>query len=400
MVPLRKLLLLFLVALASAGSVAYGDEDGEKSNKRPILRSPTGVDYTPPDKDVLLPDSYRCVQGGQCKLSDFLHSICALVVLENSRVVYDYFNPATTSGCTEQGMGVETTFGVASIAKSITSTLLGLAIADGRYGTIDLDKPLDDLQPGFSDIPGALSLRHVLYMRGGLREDDSGQAHHEEFRKVTLVNPGQGTMIFLDAINDLATPDPWAKPGKTFLYSNMTAASIGTALEAVLKRVPDGPKTLDTALKAWIWDPVGMAGDAAWKADKENSPSPYCCFYVRAYDLAKFGNYVLTQLNAPEARLHDWLKGATRYDGRSVRDPCFATGERFRLGYGYQWWTFEEKHLGFAAVGSKGQFLHVFPDDGLVIVQFSKNNDKGEKYRRFQCNSWSVHATIRKALAQ
>jgi CubicO group peptidase (beta-lactamase class C family) len=259
---------------------------------------------------------------------------------------------------------------------------------DPEYGPFDLNNTLANVEPDFVKVPGGLKLRDALRMRGGLVEDDFGPS---KLHKHTL---DKKDMTFLEAINAFARRKQSAKPGETFLYSNMTAAILGTALQARLQENDSsgGPKTIDKALEQWVWHPFRMGGSARWKTDKSGSPSPYCCFYMRAYDLAKFGEFVLRELKPPGARRQKWLIDASRYEGGSVKPQCFSQGEPFLLGYGYQWWVFKNTDLGFTGIGTGGQFLHIIPKSNMVIVQFSSvENDDLET---FMCDSFSAHKLI------
>jgi CubicO group peptidase (beta-lactamase class C family) len=391
--PMR-LVLLLLLALSGAGSLANAQEElGDDDNELSVGPGPNAKDLEYAG-GMVPPETYRCVKHGTCRFADFLPRICALVVVQDGTVRFHYFNQTRGSECTAENPSIDKRFGVASIAKSITATLLGLAGADGNYGPIDLESKLSAFQPGLAKKPGRIKLEHALRMRGGLKGDDNGEPEHAEFYEHTIGKLRDQT--FLEGINNYADTNWWATPGVTFRYSNMTSAIIGTALESVLQKGPaGGPRTLDQALKQWIWDPVGMAGTAGWKADKANSPSPYCCLKMRAYDLAKFGAYILEQWNTPQAKLHDWLRESTDFDGLLETDACFPDGDTFRLGYGYQWWVFADQAFGFTGIGTKGQFLHIIPQDRLVIVQFSTIK---QEYDDFQCDSWSAHAAIRDAL--
>ena len=339
--------------------------------------------------------SYQCGNHSTCDFSEFIKSVCALVVVKDSIMVFRHFSKERK--CTDGEDGTAKQYGLASLTKSITSTLIGMAHTDPAYGPLNLDQAMAAMEPGFGKTPGALTLRNALRMRGGLIADDYPK--YSQLRDHT-VGDTKPMMTFLETINTYARKDEAAEPGKTFLYSNMTAAILGTALEAQLRKKgpPDGPKTLDKALEQWIWHAFKMGGGARWKTDKAGSPSPYCCFYMRAYDLAKFGEFVLRQSNTSGARLHDWLRDASTDETGPVTSPCFSQGEPFLLGYGYQWWVFKNKDLGSTGYGTGGQFLHIVPKSNLVIVQLSKV--KGSQEEAFKCGSWSAHKLIQDFLAQ
>lgn len=57
----------------------------------------------------------------------------------------------------------------------------------------------------------------------------------------------------------------------------------------------------------------------------------------------------------------EWVDESTRYT--TENDPA--------LTYQYGWWTFRREGLGdyYAAIGNKGQYLFVFPQQRLVILR-------------------------------
>lgn len=376
--PQAALFLLVAATAAGADNVMPGEG---------------GEDFKPPTENAQISGTYQCRQKkGQCDFaSDFITSVCALIVVKDSKIVFRKFVSCKDEEGNAIDSGPDTQFGLASIAKSITSTLIGLARTDPQYGPFNLDAAMVTIEARFSEVPGSLKFRDALRMRGGLVEDDFGPS---KLKKHAI---DKKSKTFLQAINAFAKSDESAEVGETFLYSNMTAAILGTALEAWLRKKgpPHGPKTLDKALEQWIWHPFKMGGSARWKADKAGSPSPYCCFYMRADDLAKFGEFVLRQLKSPGARLQKWLIDASAYEGGPVRPPCFSQGEPFLLGYGYQWWVFENSDLGFTGIGTGGQFLHIIPKSNMVIVQLS--SAKGD-FEDFKCDSFSAHKLIQEFL--
>lgn len=380
--PIGGLVILFLTLPSAAAS---------EDNVRP---SQDGHDLDFVD-NVPISGSYQCRDNSKCDFSEFIKSVCALVVVKDSIMVFRHFSKERK--CTDGEVGAAKEYGLASLTKSITSTLIGMLHTDPAYGPLNLDDEMATIEARFGEIPGALTFRNALSMRGGLIADDFDKYSQLHDHTVGDTKP---RMTFLEAINTYALKDEAAEPGKTFLYSNMTAAILGTALEAQLreKGPPDGPKTLDKALEQWIWHPFKMGGGARWKTDKDGSPSPYCCFYMRAYDLAKFGEFVLRQLTTPGARLQEWLRNASTDETGPVTSPCFSQGERFLLGYGYQWWVFRNTDLGFTGYGTAGQFLHIIPKSNVVIVQLSKVKRRQEE--AFKCRSWSAHKLIQDFLDQ
>ena len=83
----------------------------------------------------------------------------ALVVVTGGRIVHEWYGP---------GAGREVVGRCFSVTKSFASALVGAAIAYGHIA--GLESQVADYLPDFADAPvGALTLRHLLEMRSGLR---------------------------------------------------------------------------------------------------------------------------------------------------------------------------------------------------------------------------------------
>ena len=65
--------------------------------------------------------------------------------------------------------------------------------------------------------------------------------------------------------------------------------------------------------------------------------------------------------------------------------------------YGYQWWVLSGERNGFTGIGKHGQFLHLFPDQNVVIVQLS---DMEKRTPKKTCESLLVHRLIADQVAQ
>ena len=66
---------------------------------------------------------------------------------------------------------------------------------------------------------------------------------------------------------------------------------------------------------------------------------------------------------------------------------CVVLGRSVPIGYGYQWWPLGSE--GFTGQGTRGQFLHIFPDRDAVVVQFGSWGDSW-RYRT-ECDVYAAH---------
>lgn len=70
-----------------------------------------------------------------------------------------------------------------------------------------------------------------------------------------------------------------------------------------------------------------------------------------------------------------WAHGNVRAsvtENRGTGRGCDFRDFDLRYRYGFQWWVFEDPRDGFTGWGSGGQFLHIFSEQEVVVVQFSK----------------------------
>ena len=121
-------------------------------------------------------------------------------------------------------------------------------------------------------------------------------------------------------------------------------------------------KTLSAYLSESFWKPLGMAEDALWQLDSDESgmEKAYCCIASNARDFARFGKL---------------YKDYGKWNGRQVLDSAFvalSTSPRFEEAphYGYGFWleNFNGKKV-FYMRGILGQYVITIPEDDLIIVR-------------------------------
>jgi CubicO group peptidase (beta-lactamase class C family) len=232
-----------------------------------------------------------------------------------------------------------------SVAKSLTSTLVGAAIKDGAIRS--LDDAVTDYLPGLkgSGYDG-VTVRQVLTMT-------SGVAWNEDY-----TDPKSDVARFFSQ-PELPGVDPTvaymrtlpreAAPGTKWLYKTGETNLIGALVSAATH------KSLSEYLSEKIWRPWGMEQDAVWMTDSRGQEPGGCCISVSLRDYGRIGEYMRTGGNG--ALPKGWIADATRKHA-DIDDPG--------RGYGYQWWT--EDSGAFNAIGIFGQMIHIDPARRLVIV--------------------------------
>ena len=236
-----------------------------------------------------------------------------------------------------------------SVAKSVTSTLVGAAVLDGFISS--LDDPVTTYLPGLRG--GAydhVSVRHLLTMTSGVRWDEryGGRASDLSRFYSAPVEPGLGATV--SYMRGLAAQ---AAPGTTWGYKTGETHLLGVLVAAATKR------PLADYLSAKIWAPYGMEQSATWSLDRTDDELAGCCLQAALRDYARYGQFVLDggRVQGRSIVPDGWFEAATR-----TQVP---TGDAGR-GYGYQWWTGDDET--FRAIGIHGQLIYIDPARRLVVA--------------------------------
>jgi CubicO group peptidase (beta-lactamase class C family) len=223
---------------------------------------------------------------------------------------------------------------VHSITKSILSTLVGIALADG---SLDLDTRAAEVLTAPPPDPrkSEITARHLLTMTSGL--DAEGRWDIDE-----IADRGESW-----AEGPLAAPRV-AEPGTAFAYNN-GAAHVLSVLLARRARRP----LLELAEER-LFGPLGIA-DYRWPTDPDGNPLGYGHLELRPRDLLKLGQLYLD--GGRDVLPADYVAAATT--------AATAGGPPEATAYGYLWWVTDN---GFFGGGFAGQYLYVVPALGLVAV--------------------------------
>jgi CubicO group peptidase (beta-lactamase class C family) len=276
----------------------------------------------------------------------------AFLIIQRDTIVYEkYFR-----GYTERS--IVPSF---SMAKSVTSILIGCAIDDGLIKSVD--EPVTHYIPelkknGFDKV----TIRHLLQMTSGIRFNES------------YVNPFGDAASFYYGLNlrkSIKKMKLKSEPGEKFEYVSGNTQLLGLVLERALQG-----KTITSYLQEKLWTPLGMEFDASWSIDrkKEGLEKTFCCLNARARDFAKMGRLYKNKgnWNGQQIVSRQWVEESTRLD----------ISEGSARFYQYQWWM-PTPGEGFMAEGILGQFVYVHPTKDLIIVRLGKKEGKADWWKVF-----------------
>jgi len=250
-----------------------------------------------------------------------------------------------------------------SVAKSITATLVGIALGEGLIAS--LDDPIDKYVPELADSAYAgVPIEAILQMSSGVAwtEDyDSDTADSEVMWIKVVQNRTLSAHDHLLSLHERA-----GAPYEKFTYKGVDTHALGWLVERVTG------VSLSAYLSQKLWQPMGMEADASWGLDGEGdgaSEIASAAFNARLRDWGRLGLLMAQDGMWQGQRLlpQGWVGRAT-----VASRPQVMPGKLYRgypLGYQYQWWTYPGDRGAFTAEGVNGQFIYVDPSRDLVVVQ-------------------------------
>ncbi|MGH7530767.1 MAG: serine hydrolase domain-containing protein [Gemmatimonadales bacterium] len=311
---------------------------------------PASSDPLPlPDAAVPLANVRFRDHGGEYDLNAYLelNRVAALLVLHEGRVKLERYRYGNTTRTRWMSM---------SIAKSITSTLIGAAMEDGFIESLS-----DSVTRYVPALAGSaydgVSIRDVLMMASGVRWNETYTDPRSDRRRLLEAQIAQRPGSLMAVMRDLPRA---AEPGTVYNYNTGETQVAAEVLRAAVRR------PLATYLAERIWRPFGMEADATWWLE---SPGGIeiggSGFSATLRDYGRFGLFVLGGgIAAGDSVLPaDWVHEATT--PRALRDGT-------RIEYGYLWWPAEtpasRRDDAFMAMGIHGQYLYVNRAAQVVIV--------------------------------
>ncbi|WP_336027288.1 serine hydrolase domain-containing protein [Geodermatophilus sp. FMUSA9-8] len=327
-----------------ARALVWMDADVDDRLRFPALPVPAGDDVLPL-REGSLPDGVLdrvTVPGsGEEDLDALLQrtETTAFVVLRGDEVLLESYGEG------QSRESLQTSF---SVAKSVLSTLVGLAIERGYIGSLEdpvttYVPELLDRDPRFAEV----TLRHLVTMSSGLSYEEQGLPWSDD--ALTYYAPDLRALALTAEVEE--------PPGRTWLYNNYNPLLVGMVLERAV-----GEPVEEFAAEA-LWGPMGAEADASWSADSTASgfPKMESGFNARALDYARFGLLFAREGRAGDRQVvpADWVAEATARD--TSGDPA--------EHYQYWWWVDTEREGRFSARGNKGQFVYVDPATDVVVVR-------------------------------
>ncbi|KAL1412396.1 hypothetical protein Q8F55_000141 [Vanrija albida] len=281
----------------------------------------------------------------------------ALFVLHDGQLVLEKY--ALTGGPDVQWLSM-------SVAKSFTSTVVGIAHAEGHIKS--LDDPISDyVKVDKGSAYDGVAIRSVLRMSSGARwnEDYSDQnSDIIQFGKAASGADGGNLDKFVASMVREAEPETVCR------YNSAETQVLGALVKGATGR------SVTDYMQEKLAEPLGFAHKGYWVLDPKGVEHTYGGLNLTAADFAKIGELFRLggRWEGKQVLPEQWVREATTVDGplRAPGAPIVG-GHPLPLGYGYQWWIPAGDEGEFSGIGVYNQFVYVNPVRGVTIVKSSAN---------------------------
>ena len=283
--------------------------------------------------------------------------VAGLIVVKDDTIRYEHYALGNTA---------ESRWVSYSVAKSVTSMLVGAAVHDGYI--LDINDPVTDYLPLLKNSSyDQSSVRNVLQMASGVEWGENYADPDDDINQVTWDTRGM--------YEYLRDKPRHSAPGTDFNYNTAETNVVGDLVRSAVGN------NLATYLSEKIWKPFGMEFDASWCLVEDGG--------------GEFGGSSLNVTLRDYARLGLFaLNGGVLADGSRVlpegwmRDST--TPSDGYAGYGYLWWL--RGNGVYAASGIFGQGIHIDPARNTIVAINSARDDASKS------EDWALQGAMINAL--
>ena len=290
----------------------------------------------------------------------------AIIVLHDGKRVAERY---------AKGYGPANRFISWSMAKSVTSTLVGQLVGQGKL-QLDAPAPVPAWHTDPQDPRGRITLAQLLHMSSGLQHDELGEP---------VENSDTNRALFADHSADMlayAVSKPLeAAPGTKYNYSSLTSIILADIVQRTVAPNARSPDERRAAMRAYMLGAlIRPAGVPSLLCEFDGAGTmiggSFC--HASAYDWARFGQMYLDNgmVNGVPVVPGSWVQ--------FVRTPAPTDG-----GYGGHFWLNRPRPTGrqpalfpkqgpadaYSAIGHLGQYVLVVPSKHLVVVRLGNTPD-------------------------
>jgi CubicO group peptidase (beta-lactamase class C family) len=244
---------------------------------------------------------------------------------------------------------------VYSVTKSITSTLIGIAIDKGYLEGVDqkvLDffpnRTFENLDHNKQNI----TIEHLLTMTSGLKWNEW---------YISYFDPLADFRIMRDTTNDwvqyVLDKPMVTSPGTIFNYNSGSSHLLSAIIQEVYG------DTMEAFANEFLFSALNIT-NYVWSKDPQGITQGDSFLSLTARDMAKIGYLYLKNGSWEDTQIipKEWIYMAT--------DRLVLSTQSAPYSYGYLWWITNPSNTvrHFTALGWYGQHIYVVPEKDLIVV--------------------------------
>jgi len=321
-------------------------------------------EYWPTDdwqsRIIVTPDGSLLFKDLSSQISSELPSVNSFIVVSRGYIVYeDYFNELQPNDLQL----------IQSVAKSVTSALIGIALDRGDIPSLDLT--LGEALPEYfednqSTISPDISIRDALMMRSGINSDTVSAKLAGEFESLEAYNVYLDTQLQEHLIESVLSSPQAYDPGIAWQYNTADTQLISEMFQKTTGQ------SLSEYADQYLFSTLGI-NSYIWRHDARGATLGGALLWLRPRDMAKFGYLFLNNglWDGDQTVPREWVQASTKPQGIAINTYPFAI--KRITNFGYLWWLWEPGSFGmpngaYQALGYGGQIILIIPDIDTVIV--------------------------------
>ena len=294
-------------------------------------------------------NSYKLSKKDSAYIDDM--KTVSFLVIRNDSILYETYRG---------GWNDTLTSNLFSATKSIVGMLVGIAMDEGKIGSVD-DKVMKYIPEYNRGRQKDITIRNLLTMSAGM---DWDEAYASLFSVTTHGYYGNDLYKLIMGLDIVDTP------GVQYSYRSGETQLLSFVLEAATG------ETISKYAEKKLWRPMMAGQDAFWLLDKKNGDEKsFCCFHTTARDAARFGRLMLNMGNwngrqlVSREYMEEALAPASYLKDQWGKDPL--------TYYGYQTWIMNyngERCPYFR--GMLGQYIIAIPSKNAVVVRLGHKRSR------------------------
>lgn len=294
-------------------------------------------------------NSYKLSKEDSAYIDDM--KTVSFLVIKNDSILYETYRG---------GWNDTLTSNLFSATKSIVGMLVGIAMDEGKIGSVD-DKVMKYIPEYNRGRQKDITIRNLLTMSAGM---DWDEAYASLFSVTTHGYYGNDLYKLIMGLDIVDTP------GVQYSYRSGETQLLSFVLEAATG------ETISKYAEKKLWRPMMAGQDAFWLLDKKDGDEKsFCCFHTTARDAARFGRLMLNMGNwngrqlVSREYMEEALAPASYLKDQWGKDPL--------TYYGYQTWIMNyngERCPYFR--GMLGQYIIAIPSKNAVVVRLGHKRSR------------------------